>query len=451
MDSSGHASAALLPTATHVWGIEPINIQDLTSLRDFIPDAQTTAEQFVGSCKNLAARLITRPNLIDHYNSNATAAGQLTLARQKNRELEEENDLLSNRVDRLETELEMTKQSLLLFQRTATANPEASASTPDRNTIKLPDPPTFTKGRAEYRTFKAKLKAKLRGDKDRFRSEDHMLEYAMGFLTGEAHETAESLRDNGQIASVEQLLTYLDSGYEDPDRKGTAQRELNTLRQGGTDFTAHFAKFQAIMAVLGWEGEPRQAALERSLSNEIKDALVLSHTPVGETYIEFVERVKALDDRIRRRAAEKGSGKPPGHTTPSTRPGPRTQLPQGRHTGYSSNPKDSTGATPHTGPAPMDLAAQQRMEAKQAQYAEWAEKGVCTKCGDSTHWRRDCPKNKQLYQQHHQQHFQQQYRKPLKAAATTCPNTTCTDPACTDSACTTETPRPKTPVVSGKD
>ena len=129
------------------------------------------------------------------------------------------------------------------------------------------------------------------------------------------------------------------------------------------------------MAVLGWEGEPRQAALERSLSNEIKDALVLSYTPANESYTQFVERVKALDDKIRRRAAEKGtSGKTPGHTTPS-RPGSRPQAPQGRH-GYSSNPKDSTGATPHTGPAPMDLAAQQPIEAKQAKYAEWTEKGL---------------------------------------------------------------------------
>jgi hypothetical protein len=325
----------------------------------------------VGNCKNLATRLISRPNLIDHYNSNATAAGQLILVRQKNRELEEENDLFINENDRLKTELEITKKSLLLFQCNST--PETAIC--HGSTIKLPDPPTFTRGRTEYRTFKTKLKAKLRGDKDRFRSEDHMLEYAMGFLIGEAHETAEFLHDNGQITSVEQLLTYLDSGYEDPDRKGTAQRELHSLRQGNSDFTAHFAKFQAIMVILGWDGEPRQVALERSLSNEIKDALVLSHTPAGETYIEFVERVKALDDRIRRRSAKKGtSGKAPGHTTPSTKPGPHPQPPQRRPTSYSSNPRDSTGAIPHTDSAPMDLAAQQRMEAKQAQYAEWAGK-----------------------------------------------------------------------------
>jgi hypothetical protein len=269
------------------------------------------------------------------------------------------------------------------------------------------------------------------------------LEYAMSFLSGETHQTAESLRESGRIMSVEQLLTYLDSAHEDPDRKGTAKRELRLLRQSNTDFTSHYAKFEAIMAVLGWDGEPRMEALEHSLSNEIKDALASGSTPPeNETYEAFVLRVKSLDDRLRRRAAKKG-GKTPSTPASTPKPGPRPQ----RH-GYSSNAADSTGATPHLGPAPMDLSTQQRIEAKQAQYAEWAEKGVCTKCGDSTHWRRDCPKNKQSY---HQQHHQQQYHKPLKAAATTCPNTTCTDPACTATACTTVTPRPKTPVVSGKD
>jgi hypothetical protein len=380
------STPALSPTAEAVWGIEPDEIQSLVQLRDFTP-SQGPIEVFLGSLNSFAAQLLSRHNLKDLYNSNATNASHLALARKKINELEEEVDIGLSENEKLKTRLEMTEKSLLLFQRNASPD----ASPPDRNTIKIPDPPAFTKGRAEYRTFKAKLKAKLRGDQHRFRNDDHMLEYAMGFLGGEAYETAESLRHNGEIMTVDQLLTYLDSGYEDPDRKGTAQRELRGLRQGSSDFTAHYAKFQAIMAILGWNGEPRMAALEHSLSNEIKDALVLSPTPVNETYAEFVERVKSLDDRLRRRAAEKGRF---GGRAPATTGSSMGSKPQGSRSGYSSNPADSTGATPHTGPAPMDLAAKQRWDARQAQNAEWASKGLCTTCGADDHWRRDCPKGR---------------------------------------------------------
>jgi hypothetical protein len=133
--------------------------------------------------KLITAHLISRLNLIDHYNSHATTASQLTLVRQRNRELEDANDLLTNRADRLETELEIPKHSLLVFQCTTTgATPETSA-TSNRSTIKLPDPPTFTKGTAEWRAFKVKLKGKLPRDKDRFHNEDHMLEYSLSSVT----------------------------------------------------------------------------------------------------------------------------------------------------------------------------------------------------------------------------------------------------------------------------
>ena len=73
----------------------------------------------------------------------------------------------------------------------------------------------------------------------------------MGFLAEEAYEISRPLRASGDIGSVEALLKHLDATYEDPDRKGTAERELRVLRQGNSDFTSHYAKFQAILAVLG--------------------------------------------------------------------------------------------------------------------------------------------------------------------------------------------------------
>ena len=46
------------------------------------------------------------------------------------------------------------------------------------------------------------------------------------------------------------------------------------------------------MAVLRWEGRPRQEALEHSLSNDIKDALASGSSlpPENESYGDFVAR-----------------------------------------------------------------------------------------------------------------------------------------------------------------
>jgi hypothetical protein len=388
----------LSPTAKAVWGIEGGDIDNLVRLRDFQPSEEPNAdpETFAAQCKMLAAHLLELPNLKDFYTSNATAASHLAMTQAKVVELEqraegaeEEVIHLRARITSLDNDLGRTQRSLDLIQNIA--EKPATAGATDRRSVKIPNPPAFSKGREEYRAFKDKLAHKLTGDAHLFRDDQHKLTYAVGYVAGEAYETIRSLLPG--IQTVAQLVSYLDSTYEDSDPKGTAERELKALRQNSTtDFSAHFAKFQGIMAVLGWDGAARQAALYNSLSLDLKETLSRTLTPPDETFEQFVATVKSLDDKARRFASEKGNSKAPAKSQP-------------RHSsGYSSNPADSTGTTPHKGPAPMDLSAQKRLEAKQAQYAEWSSKGVCTKCGDPKHWRKECPLN--------------QSRHKLSAAAT---------------------------------
>ena len=94
----------------------------------------------------------------------------------------------------------------------------------------------------------------------------------------------------------EALLKHLDATYEDPDRKGTAKRELRALRQGNSDFTSHYAKLQSILAVLGWEGDAKRSALTQSLSQEIKQVLSTTLPSPDETFDQFVAKVKLLGD-----------------------------------------------------------------------------------------------------------------------------------------------------------
>ena len=403
---------SLAPTAVAVWGIAPESLDALRKLRDFCPSADSDANAFLRDCQALANQLLESPNLKDIYESNASAALRLAEARDQLRhavaaqarhdeELESLQLLLLEKTESLQllllekTEsLGRVEKALDLYQRTA-----AAADAHDhRRSAKIPDPPTFSKGRSEYRVFKAKLQEKIRGDQATFRDEEHQLSCAMGFLAVEAYEMVSPLRRNGGIGTVSDLLQCLDAAYEDPDRKGTAERELRALKQGNGDFTSHYAKFRAIVAVLGWQGEAERSALYRSLSYELKEALAKTLPPPNESFPEYVAKIKLLDDQMRRFAAEcKPSGGRPASGSAKTQ--------QSNRIPHSTNPADSTGATPHLGSAPMDLAAKKRAEAQHAQFAQWADEGKCTKCGSASRWRRDCPK----------------IRRPPAAAATTPP------------------------------
>ena len=105
----------------------------------------------------------------------------------------------------------------VVFARMAAASPSSPplpTPRPTSNTIKTPDPPSFSKGRPQYRSFRAKLK-KLRGDGNRFRDDDHRLGYAMGLLECDAYAIAHPLCKNGTIRTVDELVPVvsLDFGY----------------------------------------------------------------------------------------------------------------------------------------------------------------------------------------------------------------------------------------------
>jgi hypothetical protein len=294
--------------------------------------------------------------------------------------------------------LAVTASSLQTALANAATPPMMGPSSP--KLAKIPNPPHFEKGRTEYRTFKTKLTQKLRADGDAFPSEERKLIYAMGFLKGQAHEQVAPLFEDQTINSVTTLLEYLDATFEDPDRKKTAERELRNLQQGKNEFSAHYAKFQQLTAVLKWNEEAKKSALESTLSDELKDSL--SHqcdTP--DSLADLVVMLQKLDGRLKARAAERRvstAPRPPNNqqsgrqqnNRPSASNPSSSRTPPGRTPPGSSNPRDSWNPR-HTGPAPMDLSAKQRSDSKQNQFDRRAAEGNCTNCGKADHWRSECP------------------------------------------------------------
>ena len=254
------ATPAATPNTVAIWAIDQRYLDDLTTLHDYQPATDANPNAFLLTCRELAGRLHSHANLKDRYESNA---GEVLRLHTRQAEDTESLDALQILLDDKTAALARVERTLDFYQ-SSTATPAAAA--PASQSVKIPDPPTFSKGRAEYHIFCTKLEEKLLGDAHRFRDTAHQLSHAVGFLAKGAYEISCPLSASGDIGFVEALLKHLDATYKDPNRKGTAERELHALRQGNSDFTLHYTKFQSILAVMGWEGDAKRLALTQSLS-----------------------------------------------------------------------------------------------------------------------------------------------------------------------------------------
>jgi hypothetical protein len=116
--------------------------------------------------------------------------------------------------------------------------------------IKLPDPPRFDGTKSKFLDFISKLRAKLVGDTRRFYDDHHQVAYAYGFLEGDAADQLRPYMESTTTAAadIDALIRILERAFGDPDRKGTARRELQKCAQKNRDFSSYYAEFSRIMA-----------------------------------------------------------------------------------------------------------------------------------------------------------------------------------------------------------
>ena len=120
--------------------------------------------------------------------------------------------------------------------------------------------------------------------------------------------------------SATAFLAELTRVFGDSDEEATAARELAHLRQGNREFTRYYADFIRLTTILEYNNKARRHALERGLSSEMLDGLRYQITPPDESFNDFINRLKGLDDSIRRR----NGLRQPNKTTGSWRSSPPT-------------------------------------------------------------------------------------------------------------------------------
>ena len=125
----------------------------------------------------------------------------------------------------------------------------------DRKTPKQPDPELYDGNRDELRGFMFELKSKLRANADWFPTEDSRVAYAVGRLKGLAERRLLPLVESDNestIRTIEGFYKALETAFGDPDKKATAQRYIQRLRQANRPFHQYLADFEAHICDTGW-------------------------------------------------------------------------------------------------------------------------------------------------------------------------------------------------------
>jgi hypothetical protein len=111
----------------------------------------------------------------------------------------------------------------------------------------LPDPPVFTGRKKDLIPFLTQLCYKLEGNKDQYPTPRSQFLYAQSQIGGDAATILNPLYDK-DVATVPQLVQFLETSYGDPNRKASALARLSTLKQGRQNFVSHFTEFRRIAA-----------------------------------------------------------------------------------------------------------------------------------------------------------------------------------------------------------
>jgi hypothetical protein len=216
------------------------------------------------------------------------------------RALRAENDAYQERISVLTEELSRERRTVAVLNDAAARPPKA-----DLIQQKIPDPPLFDGTRAKLRQFLAQLRLKVAGDLHRFPDAQHQLCYAAGRLEGLAlGQVLPLIQDDNSIAlaDLNAFCRLLENAFGDPDRRATAEPQLERLRQANREFSLYFADFQRLVADVDWNDGAKRHALMRGLGAELKDALVSVELP--EDLPVFVALLQRLDNRIRARRSE---------------------------------------------------------------------------------------------------------------------------------------------------
>jgi len=231
---------------------------------------------------------------------------------------------------------------------------------------RIEGPKPFSGKPAQLASFLFLLTRKLKGNADRYPTEDSRLTYATSCLTGDALEIVRPLIEQKSVSTVEQLTAVLKAAFGDPNRKATAQAKLSNLKQEKRPFAQHYASFRHLAADADLNDSGLIMQLKNSLSWDLQKAMIGVTTP--KTLDSYANLCSAYDNDLRWILKK---GQPQRRRYEEQRPGRRHEHPDAMDL-------DRASFTPTY--APKDSEERQRRQ----------QEGCCFRCGRKGHFSRDC-------------------------------------------------------------
>src|SRR6478735_1283743 len=232
---------------------------------------------------------------------------------------------------------------------------------------RLPDPPMFTGKRKDLPLFISRLRMKLEGNADRYPTKCAKLIYAHSRLDYDPATLADLLIGS-DIATVEKLIAFLRATYDDPNRTLSAWSKLNNLKQGKRPFLSHFAEFRRLVADTNLNKEAQINALRRSLSNDLRRAMVGAKIPSDIN--EYANLIAQYDNDLRYLP---------------TRPTHRSN-----YTYKVTTPRQQLD------PDAMEIDTLSRATLSEQKKDQYRRKGLCFTCSAHGHIARECTKKTQI-------------------------------------------------------
>lgn len=268
---------------------------------------------------------------------------------------------------------------------------------------KAGDPEPFTGNANKLETFIQTCRLNFDLQPSRFRKESIRVGYILTFLRGNPADAVGPLIENdpdGEIETVERLVSFLRMNYGDPDKQGTALRNLRKLKQTKSA-AEYFSKFRQYVTILGYRDQ-RQLVTQAidGLDDRMKDELTRYGNDRFSTVNELARWVTPLDNRFRARDQEKVDkesrvkSKDKAREEHDTGKKDRKENRGGDSSKGSSTTdgnKGNSSTSSSTGTTRKTEGSAPRRARTKEDYDRIEAEGLCRICMGNDHKREDCP------------------------------------------------------------
>ncbi|SLM41066.1 Retrotransposon gag domain [Lasallia pustulata] len=205
---------------------------------------------------------------------------------------------LQEQISRGVTKIALLKGQLAVAEAGISTNIPPAAARIEKSE-KLEGPPMFSgKSRDKLPGWVAGLWLKLQNNADRFLSDQSQITYAISRKEGKAlAQLLPYVQDDGTVGfdTITDLIKYLQIAFGDPDKKGTALKQLETHTQKNQTFSEYYGEFRHLSAIAKLTPESQRIFLLRGINDELR-AYLRNNDPV-DNLDELATQLQKADTR----------------------------------------------------------------------------------------------------------------------------------------------------------